>query len=524
MSCRFASVSCLLVLGLFSSVSFGQAPSSPLAEEQKLEDIALKRFVEKLDVALEDHWKKNKVTPAPVSSDAEFHRRAYLHLTGRIPTINETRTFLDNKNTNKREELIDSLLDKATTTNHLTLTLMKEWLPQIDDNFQFSFFAQNFEPWLKERIRTNVRMDKIVRELLTATNNQNVNANPQIAFFLMNESKPENVASSVGRLFLGVKIDCAQCHAHPFAPIKREQFWETAAFFKDVAPNASRFAKVNPPEIKIPETDKTVKAKFFDGKEHMWEASDSPRRVFADWLLDPKNPYFAKNIANRYWSYFMGRGIQHPVDEPSDDNPPTIPKLLEELTKGYIAEKFNTKLLMRVIMRSKAYQLSSQQTDESQADLRHFARMPLQGLTGEQLFDSISTATGIKDLTPVDQRRFGAGPRTEFVRKFRSSEGVTEKQTSILQALSLMNGKLVTEATTPDVGRFLTGILEAPFLNNDEKIEALFLATLSRKPTAEELRKYRSYFDRGGAVNSQRKALGDIFWALLNSTEFVSNH
>ena len=212
-------------------------------------------------------------------------------------------------------------------------------------------------------------------------------------FLQVNEFKPENVASAASRLFMGVKIECAQCHNHPFAPYTKEQFWETAAFFAEVQPAIANVTDVKVKrEIKIPDTTKVVPARFFDdGQEPPWDATKSPRETFADWLTSPKNPYFARNMVNRTWAHFLGLGLIEPIDEPSEDNPPVMPELLDDLSKAYIASGYDTRFLIRAITRSKAYQLTSRQTDPSQAEPKQFARMNVKAMTGEQLFDSLAT-------------------------------------------------------------------------------------------------------------------------------------
>jgi hypothetical protein len=323
-----------------------------------------------------------------------------------------------------------------------------------------------------------------------------------------------------------VKLECAQCHNHKFAPIKQEQFWEQAAFFAEVQPTIANISDVSlKREIKIPETTRVVQAKFFDGKEVAWKATGSPREVFTDWLLEEGNPYFARNMANRMWAHFFGHGLIDPLDEPGNDNQSIIPAVQDELAKAFAESKYDLKLLIRAIARSKAYQLSSRKTHESQSEPRTFARMPLKGFSAEQIFDSLCVATGFQNPDPANQRRFGNfGVRGEFMTRFATTERKTDQQTSILQALTLMNGSFINNQTSVERSRTFAAVVDAPFLSVEGKIETLFLATLSRKPTREEAEKYASYVDRGGVIGDKNKALADVFWALLNSSEFILNH
>lgn len=485
-----------------------------------------------IDRHLESHWAANKVSPAPAADDAEFIRRLYLDVLGHIPAVGDARIGLEDKDPAKRDKVITELFNRPGFLAHYSTVLRQTWIPQATDNQQFQFLTPQFETWIQKRLRNNTPTNKIVTELLTAPTlfngrRPNFSGDPNdtpLAFNQVNEFKPENVAATASRLFMGVKIECAQCHNHPFAPYKKEQFWELAAFFADIQPTIANINDVKVKrEIKIPDTTKVVQAKYFDGKSPKWDDNKSPRETFAEWLTSKENPYFARNIANRTWAHFFGIGLIDPIDEPSDDNPPAIPALLEELTQALIDQNFDQKFLMSAIVRSKAYQLTSRQTHPSQAEQRHFARMTVKGLSGEQFFDSLAMATGYIDNTPREQRFFG-GDRRNFITKFSTTEKITEKQKSILQALTMMNGRFVTDQTSLQKSVFLDGIVQSPFWSNKEKIEMLFLASLSRFPTPLETERFSSYVDRGGVSNDSKKALGDVFWALLNSSEFSLNH
>jgi hypothetical protein len=243
----------------------------------------------------------------------------------------------------------------------------------------------------------------------------------------------------------------------------------------------------------------------------------------ADWLTNSKNPYFARTAANRLWAHFFGIGIVEPVDEPGGDNPPSHPQLLDELARQLVEHKFDLRFLIRAIALSHTYQLTSTVTDPSQNDPRLFARMALKGLSAEQLFDSLAQATGYRERTVTGRQfgRLGRTPRAEFLARFASQDKRTEMQTSIPQALLLMNGSFIADATSVDRSELLAATLEAPFLKDpSERIEALYLATLARKPRAEELVPLVKHV----AEEDSRKALADIFWSLLNSSEFVLNH
>jgi hypothetical protein len=500
-------------------------------------DRGVDEVVRKINQHFDEFWSRNSITPAPIADDGEFLRRLSLDLIGRIPTPAEARAFVENKDPDKRSKKIEELLGRPGFLNHFATVYRQLWVPQTMENPQFQFAGPQFETWIKNRMRDDVPMDKIVRELLTvqtlfagrgAQAFQPASQDSPFLFLQVNEFKPENVASVASRLFMGIKIECAQCHNHPFASYTKEQFWEQAAFFAEIQPAIANVSDVKlKREIRIPDPNKTitVTAKYFDdGREPKWDSSKSPRQTFADWLTSAKNPYFAKNMVNRTWAHFLGLGIVDPVDEPSEDNPAVIPELLDDLAKAYVERGFDTRFLIRAITRSKVYQLTSRQTDPSQSEPRQFARANIKAMTGEQLFDSLATATGFIDPTPLNQRQFGGGPRREFIARFSSAEKITEKQTSILQALTLMNGRFINEQTSMERSQFLAGVIDAPFLDTKGKLEAMYLAAHGRQPTPEEYEKHTSYIDRGGVSGDKKKAVTDVFWSLLNSSEFMLNH
>ena len=357
-----------------------------------------------------------------------------------------------------------------------------------------------------------------------------------VAFYQANEFKAENLAASTSRLFLGVRLECAQCHDHPFSSWTRKQFWEYAAFFSGIqqqgrARTVQEIAdnKVGGREIKIPGTDKFVSARFLDGKVPEFQDKTDSREILADWLTSPLNPYFARNGANRVWAHFFGIGIIDPIDdEPTEDNPSSHPELLTELTAQFVAHQHDVKYLIRAITASRAYQRTSALTHPSQNELGLFARMSLKGLTPEQLFDSLALATGYQEPNLGPTPRFMAlnapnSPRGEFLTLFSTQDKKIETHTSILQALALMNGKFINDATTLERSRTLAAMVDGPF-SNTQRLETLYLAALGRLPRPEEARRLLAYVDSCEPRIDPRTAFADIFWVLLNSSEFILNH
>jgi hypothetical protein len=530
----------LLALGLLAAgtAQADRLPPSNLPNAKN--QLEIKALAGKIDQLIAQHWKEKGAKGTRVADDAEFMRRVYLDLIGRIPRVSEARAFLRDKRSDKRQRLVDKLLESPGYAAHFTHVWRALMIPN-NNNDIFQFNPGSFEAWLKDRLKNNIPYDKMVREVMTVNAGGNngfgrgvgrgmQQPNSQltpIAFYQANENKPENLAASTSRLFLGVKLECAQCHDHPFAKWSRKQFWENAAFFTDVAPRQPGVEV--PATLKIPGTEKVVRPRFLDGAAPKSRDGVSNRKLLADWMTRGDNPYFARAAANRMWAHFFGIGLIDPLEEESDENPPSHPDLLNELSRQFVAHKFDMKFLIRAIVSSRTYQLSSTLTHATQNDDRLFARMPVKGLTAVQLFDSLSMATGYRDATPQNQRGFvGFGqtsPRAEFLTKFANQDKRTETQTSILQALALMNGQFTAEATKIKDSINLAAVIDFPHMNTPEKkIEALYLATLSRKPRPEELSKMVKYVRSGGPKKNSKAALTDVFWVLLNSSEFILNH
>jgi Protein of unknown function (DUF1549)/Protein of unknown function (DUF1553) len=497
-----------------------------------------------IDRHLNEDFKARKITPAPQADDAEFVRRVYLDLLGRIPKAADARTFIEDKAPNKRAKLIESLMEKPGAASTLAMHYRQQWLPETATDFQKQFQGDSFERYLAGRFAKRIPMDAIINQILT-TNvavgsrrflPRNNNATPEEAgieaFYNALEVKPENLGATVSRAWLGMKLECAQCHDHPFAPYKKEQFWNFAAFFVDIneiARISSSFVGPVPPQafknrIEIPGTGKYVVAKFFDGVEPDWSIAYPPMHELARWITDKKNPYFARNIVNRTWQQYFGIGLIDPIDEPSETNPPSHPKLLEELATLLKDADFDLHTLIAGIMTSEAYQRTSKQTHATQADARRFARMNLKGLTGVQIYQSVATATGYKPPSGEQNNFFQPSELNSFRALFPHPLKPADTQTSILQALTLMNGKIVTDQTSLKDSTVLAAIVDAPFLDTKKKVDAVFFTLLTRAPTVEEAEKFTSYVERGGPSGDKDQALADVYWVLLNSTEFLFNH
>lgn len=520
-SCILGSL--LLLLPFAPLASAGDKAAKQSADLLDAEELA-----RRIDHHLAVRLARKGVPPAPLSDDAEFLRRVYLDLAGCIPSIIDARDFLDDNRSNKRRIWMDLILEgkkpgrKPDAFPQHFADVYRSWILSRVNSEQGAALAPTLETWLRERFKTNVPYDRLVREMLTASPSDNSNV-----FFQINENKPENLAASTSRLFLGIKLECAQCHDdRSGGSWLQEQLWSFAAFFARINPENGQVS--NKHEIEIPGKKRTVPARFLDDSEPNWKAQDDPRAILADWLVSAKNPYFARAAVNRLWAYFFGTGLTDPLDAQGDHNPPSHPELLEELAQQFIDHNFDLKYLIRAIVASQAYQRTSVASHPGQDDPRLFARMAVRGLSAEQLFDSLAEATEYQDTSSPVTNRFAdpenLSPRQKFLARFAHQDKPTEAPTSILQALYLMNSPFVAERTSLEQNKTLATIADAARTDTPRRVETLFLVVLSRKPTAAESKRFVAYVERGGATDNPRQALADVFWALLNSAEFRLNH
>ena len=506
----------------------------------------------KIDELIAAKQREAGVTPAPRAGESTYFRRLNLDLVGRIPTLIDHWDFLENPDPDKRWEWVDRFLAADTYAKHFA-SMWRTHMLGSNVQQQFAGLTPSFQLWLVERLKSNTPYDRLVHEILTSTGGNQamqfgqpgggMNASPA-AFYFVNENKPENLAAATTRNFLGVKLECAQCHAHPFAKWTREQFWEFAAFFSGVQPpnfrggnQPAQNGNVRTREIKIPGTDKAVKAKFLSGQEPAWKETDSPTKVLADWTTSADNPYFAKAAVDQVWGYFFGVSLLEPIMEPSDDSPITYPELLDEMARHFAEENFDVKFLIRAIVHTEAYQRASTGlTKATKEEYNLFVRMPVRGLTPEQLFDSVAEATHFETSatgsSPYIQQfnNLSLSPRAQFLNKFTNQDRRHETQTSILQALFLMNGKFLAERIQPENNLSFSTLLNSidastgNALPTAKRIESLHVWVLARLPRPEETERLVRYVDSGGPMHDPRRAMADVYWALLNSAEFMLNH
>ncbi|KAA5538985.1 DUF1553 domain-containing protein [Roseiconus nitratireducens] len=499
-----------------------------------------------VDASLEKLWADNDVQPVRTATDLQLLRRAYLDLAGRIPTVTEVRSFLNAPEEDRYERLVDQLLDSPDHASQLAAVWRSFLIPEGVDLDAFGG-RQAFEKWLAGRFAAGEPYDQIVQKLLLADGR--LSQSGPLLFYSALKLDAHQLAARTSRVFLGMRLECAQCHDHPFESWTQKDFWSFAAFFARISrpkgelesvSTVMRVQDINRGEVMLPETDIVVAPRFL-GEPNTPAESDpdggaSARRDrLASWLTDPQNPYFARATVNRVWSQLLGRGIVDPVDDFGENNPPVSPELLDVLASQFIDSGFDLKTLIRTIALSKAYRLSSgsegQSTSEDDAEqrLELFAQMNVKTLTAEQLYDCIAVATlldqnnggGMEDYT---LQRFGNTQREAFLQQFSTpAASRSEYLSGIPQALMLMNGSL-TNGATGEQSSGLIRSLQAPFFTDRQRIDVLFMATLSRPASPEEADLLAEFAPADASPEQRTAAMSDLLWALINSSEFTFNH
>jgi hypothetical protein len=492
----------------------------------KLDAPALARVI---DQAILERLSQEQATPAPAADDAEFLRRAYLDIAGVIPPADKAVSFLESKQADKCARLVDELLASPNYGRHMA-DLWQEQLLAQQDILTRGLPLDPLAKWLAEGFNTNKPWDRLVADLLTSTGTQEENG--AVTFFLAHRS-PDRVTDTVCRLFLGIQLQCAQCHNHPYTGWKRAEYWGMAAFFAKLDDGApKKISKSSePPHVfeastvqkkRLPDSALDAAPKFLEGEAPKLNAKDPYRPALARWLTSADNPYFAKAMVNRVWAQFFGRGLVNPVDNLAPDNPPSHPELFEALAEQFVRSGFDVKYLVRAICTTEAFQRSSTPASPPSAADVPYTSMAIKPMTPEQLYDSLALVLGESTDPIKGQGKKYKGPRpsarTAFVDFFRPGEGADPKDypAGIPQVLRLMNANWAAKG--PAFVRRATKADRAPAGN----IEAIFLATLSRRPTAAEVGRLEGYLRDN--KSDPTKAYGDVVWAVLNSAEFALNH
>jgi hypothetical protein len=483
------------------------------------------------------HWRSLGVEIPAIVDDATFLRRVYLDLVGTIPSVSDVRDFLADKSESKRVRMVDRLLDDSRSSAHLSRVWRRILLSETNVPDQL---AQQLETWLERELRGRASYDELVRTLVTAGGaepnraaNTSVKQTTLVAFLQSSGGQPANIASAVSRVFLGVRLECAQCHDHPFASWKQEDLWGIAAFFAgarlernpagnlvDGPASAQPLADEPVSEITPSEINRTFAARYLWTNVGAAEipSGKPPRQAFSEWLTSRDNPHFAATAVNRIWEYLCGDGLTASVNELDQATLKQRAVLLDGLAERFAASGFDLRWLMRGICCSGYYQLPATTGDHTY----DAPGRPLKVVTPEQLFDSLEVSLGL----PMSRIDLGArfnGQRDQLVARMAEVLGDSpdDFRAKLPQALILMNGRLTAEATDLEQSRTLRAVVDAPFLKSSDKIETLFLATLTRRPSGIESQKLEAYVNEQTSTESRNRAYAEIMWALINSPEFV---
>jgi hypothetical protein len=514
------------------------------AEPRKPADVAAA-----VDRVIDAKLAAGKVTAAPPAADAEFLRRAALDLTGVVPTPEAAAAFLDSKDPGKRAKLVDALLADPHYARHFANVWYDKIIPRtpistrIDPASLRAALAEDFaanRPW-GEQVARVVRCDGTPAANYLAFHRVNGD---------MGGTPMANVnARAFSRLFLGVRLECAECHDDPHKPWTQDQYWGLAAFFgravvdeKDKAhlriaeaggyktPKGNTFRLTPRPDGSLTihaeawtDAGKAMPPKVLGGAPQAFPVGKPMLPALAEWAASPGNPYLAKAAANRWWAHLLGRGLVDPVDDLRDDNPPSHPEVLDLLAAEFTASGHDLKHLIRCVCLTKAYQRTSRAAGTPRPDEALFARAPLRPLTAEMLLDSLAAAHGVADLVPRNPpppRRGQVAPftRKNFVDLFNTNDpdgDPADYTHGIPQLLHLMN------APAQNAGAARVEALLKAGDGPEKVVETLYLATLSRRPTAAELKRKLAL---AATHQSPRDGLNAVLWTLVNGAEFVVNH
>jgi hypothetical protein len=597
------------ILGATALAACGPSPAAPPArtplpaESRAAGRPATSFGSDAIDTALREAWQREGLTPAPRADDATFLRRAYLDIAGTIPPADTMTAFVASSEPDKRKKVVDALLASPEYAEHWMnywddVLMGREVKGPVVDRMAFRY-------WLRARFEANAPWDRMVRDLVAATGQNSIGGarvkvpqglamsvplgsdvpkkgdddaadlekiNGAVNWTLRFEGAPQDLAGNASRIFLGVQIQCAQCHDHKTEKWKQDDFRRFASAFlhhrveqidrgkpmgnirrvdlADVGKVGPRFAK-NADVAPIAQ----AKATALDGTD--LEKGDGTRKALAAWITARENPWFAKAFVNRMWGHFLGRGFYDPIDDMREVNTPVMPQLLDKIAADFVAHDYDVPHLIRTICATEAYQVAASANAKPDPENKYWTRFHLVPLGPEELLNALLRATNLESaakkagIQNMDQLRMQLVRQYAFLFDVDETDDVPDYSGTVTQALSLLNGQLVGQGARAVPGSALDDVLAKPG-DDASKIDALVVRVLSRSPTDDERTRWVNYVQiagkspratipppkRGGAgvgplgrlgnkvppVDARRAAYEDVVWALLNSSEFVFNH
>ncbi|QDU25788.1 Bacterial Ig-like domain (group 2) [Anatilimnocola aggregata] len=489
-----------------------------------------------VDEAVQKKLKALGLPSSQICDDATYLRRVTVDLTGRLPTLEEVEQFLGDQDPNKRVNLVNRLLDSTDYADYFankwSAILRNKRRMDIEKPATFAFYD-----WIRTSLNENKPYDQFVREVVTASGEAGVN--PPVGWYREVKDQSAQVEDTA-QLFLGLRIQCARCHHHPFEKWSQQDYYGFAAFFAQVGrkkgeiQNAERiYHRRGVAQASNPKTGQNVKPTGLGDKTLELTADQDPRHYLADWMAKKDNPFFSKSLVNRYWKHFFGRGLVDPEDDMRVTNPASNPDLLDALAKNFVDSGFDLKQLCRTIVSSTTYQLSAEPNEWNQDDKQNFSRYYPKRLNAEVLLDAIDQVTGTSSAfngVPAGTRAvqlpdngFTSYFLTVFGRPESSSACECERssEANLAQSLHLLNSGEIQ-------GKLTSGGGKAAVLANDKsrphdvKVRELYLLSFGRAPLPDELTVALAHIQKNEA--DPKRAYEDIVWALVNTKEFLFNH
>ncbi|MFM8274672.1 MAG: DUF1549 domain-containing protein [Gemmata sp.] len=492
-------------------------------------------------------WKELNIAPSDLCSDEVFIRRVYLDVTGTLPDAKDVLTFLDDKDPAKRDKLVDRLVE----TPEYAYYFANKWADILrvkrrnQANRAYGTFA--FHTWIREAVANDKPYDEFARDIICAIGDES--KSPPTVWY-KEVKTPENFVDDVSQVFLGQRLACAQCHHHPYEKWSQDDYWGVAAFFGRVGfkainkPGVSNQNQQGQPQILFVKTTGNVQnkrtgstspMKALDADPMTATTDEDPRSKFADWMTSPKNPFFAKTVANRYWAHFFGRGIVDPLDDMRVTNPPSNPELLDALAQTLIDNKYSLKSLVKTICKSRTYQLAAEPNEFNKGDKQSFARYYPKRLQAEVLFDAVAKLTDSPTAFPgLPGDKFAPTraimlPDESFASYFLDVTGRPQRisacecervnEASLAMTLHLLNSQEVQDKIARAGGR--ADQLAKDKRGDEEKVTELFLFATGAKPSKDKLALALEHIAKHD--KSKKTAYENIVWALLNSKGFLFN-